>query len=263
MVTTAIIADGSVRVTVLRPTSVVDGTGDAREAFERVWARLPPFEEANSFCVLAHDGGLFLKGQRIQPRVRVESLLQSNRLLHETRYLGHMHDLGVPVPEILAHGVERCGGVPVRTFLLLRHVADSEDLRALVSRTTVGERRDVWEPVGNAVARLHAVGLFHRDLTARNVLVRPRGGEAAVHLIDCPRAEWGRLPLRRKFLRRSDLFRLGRSILAAGGTEGEVRTMLCAYGARDVEEVLTQLACARRERPTARMRAKVWVTLGV
>jgi tRNA A-37 threonylcarbamoyl transferase component Bud32 len=256
---------GNVRVTVLRPTSLVDGTGDARDAFERVWARLPPFEEDNSFTSLDEDGGVFLKGQRIRPRFHWETPLQTGRLVRETRCLLRMHAAGVAVPEVLAHGVVRRAGLSMRAFVLLRLLHGAEDLRALVDRTGPAERAELWEPVGGVVARMHGAGLYHRDLTARNLLVRRTKGAVVVHVIDCPRAASARLSSRRSYLRRSDLYRLARSLRRCGATDPELRTLLRAAGYADtgVAELLDRVGPVVGPGSDRSLRTKLWVTFGV
>ena len=262
-----VLEDGGFRVTVLEPTSIVDGSGDAAAAFERAWDRLPPFVEDNSFCALDDDGGVFLKGQRIRPRFHTESLRQAGRLSRETRFMLRMHAAGLPVPEVLAYGVQRHFGVSVRAFLLLRLLPGAEDLRSVIRRTTPEERADVWEPVGRLVTQLHDTHLFHRDLTARNVLVRrdDKSDERGVraHLIDCPRAEHGSFGPRRSFLRRSDLFRLGRSVLKAGGEESEVRALLAAARTPQPDALCEVIARSARKGGERSLRTKLWVAFGV
>jgi tRNA A-37 threonylcarbamoyl transferase component Bud32 len=164
---------------------------------------------------------------------------------------------------VLAHGVERRFGVVVRSFLLLRLVPNTRDLRLVVRNTSPGERDDLWEPVGRMVAALHATRLFHRDLTARNVLVRRADGAVDVHLIDCPRAERGWFPPRRAFLRRSDLFRLGRSILKAGGDDDEVRRLLEAAGVARPEIVRAMIGRSLRRGGNRTTRTQLWMIFGV
>ncbi len=253
---------GSFRVTVVEPTDVVDVAGDARDVFEAVWQRLPPFVEDNSFCALPGDG-CFLKGQRMRPHARLEAVRQARRLVREVAFLRRMRAAGVPVPKLLAWGVETKFGCSLRSFLLLRLLSDAEDLRAIIRRTTAAERGDLWRPVGAVVAQLHATRLFHRDLTARNLMVQRREGAVRVHLIDCPRAEYGRLAPRRAFLRRSDLFRLGRSVLKAGGEPDEVRLLLRHVGAEHADQMLAAIVGSAghgRRRP---LRTSLWIAFGV
>lgn len=254
---------GRIRVTIAAPTSLAHpGTGVA-EAFERLWRRLPEFEGNNASCFLDEDGGTFLKGQRLRVRGGAATLLQAGRLAREVRTLAALRSSGLPVPEIVLHGVETRLGVPVRALLVLRRLQAARSLRDELRATQPNERADLWEPLGGVVARMHAAGIFHRDLTARNILVQRQGGPPRIHLIDCPRGAVAPPAARRGFLRRADLFRLGRSILHDGGTEREVRRVVQACGFGDPDRLIEMVRRSLDAGGARPLRTKIWVGFGV
>jgi tRNA A-37 threonylcarbamoyl transferase component Bud32 len=259
--------DAHTRIEVLVPTSIAPESSDEREAFGQVWARLPAFVDGDSACLDLPelDGGIFLKGRRLRSDGRFKSLRRAGRLVREVSWLQRLRAAGVAAPEVLAYGVERRRLVPLRSFVVLRLVSGARDLRAYLRETgpdTPG-RLALWDVIGRFVADLHATRLFHRDLTARNLLLEGQGANVRVWLIDCPRAEHGWLGPRRAFLRRADLFRLGRSVLFEGATTDELRALLSAAGERSPEKLLRYLERSMRTKEHGRsLRTRLWLAFG-
>ncbi len=257
---------GRYEVEVLAPCSLVgDGAGvaDVRAAFERVWARLPAFEEDNAFIALPGEG-LFLKGQRIRPRIHQETLRQARRLIREVECLRRVAAAGVPVPEVVAFGTHRRFGAHVRTFLIQRLIPDAVELRTIVRSTRPGDntRAAVLLAVGKAIAAMHGVGAFHRDLASRNILVRDSESAPRVTFIDCPRAEVLSPGSRAEGRRRSDLFRLTRNIRRYDPADDELLDLLRTAGADDPDAYLRM---ARRFEGDGLRRdwsVKLWLATG-
>lgn len=254
------------------PTGLLPDATEPTAAFERVWQRAEFAEgrHADSWrgiWLLPEDGGLYLKAQR-EPRGRgvLQRAARSYRLVWELDGLRAMAAAGVPVPELVGWGVERRLGRPVRSFTLQRRLPDVEDLGALLLRERdPAERRHAIEVVGAAVVSLHARGIFHRNLAARNVLVRPDDGTREllerVTFIDCPRASTGAPRWRHAYLARADRLALAYHCGRAKCDEDELRAVLEACGEPEVERAIDLLR-TRLARRSASLRQKAWLWLG-
>lgn len=256
------------RVEARVPNSLVPTAAEEPTAFERVWERLPASEQENVFTFVEEDGGLFVKGQQPMRRGRPTPARRRRRILNEVRSLRRLAELELPVPELVAWGVEEDHGVVQRSFLVLRQIPEAVSLDEFLSSATVtaATRAGVLSQVGGVVRRLHECSVFHRDLSARNLMVQQgAGGHCAVWIIDCPRAEESRLPLRRGFLRRADLYRLARSLLKVGATDDEVLTTLAAAGAPPaLRTALRRHVAASLDSGASRpWRANLWLMLGL
>lgn len=259
----ASLQSGRCRVVCEGPTTLAAASGDAVATFERLWSCLREFDGTNAFCFLDEDGGLFLKGQRLPDRVTPSAVLQSRRMLREVENLRALRAAGLPVPQVVLHGVERRFGVPTRSLVVLRRLEGSMSLREVLKRTSAHERAGLWEAVGRVVAAMHRIGFVHRDLTARNILVQRADGDFGVHLIDCPRGEFAGSRGRFARLRREDHFRLGRSVLDLGGAESEVRALFAATGFDEADRAMAMIDVSRRAGGARPLRTKFWVAFGV
>jgi 3-deoxy-D-manno-octulosonic acid kinase len=186
---------------------------------------------------------------------------RSFRLARETKALLALRRAGVPVPEILAWGVEWSGLLPVRTLLLEQRIPGAEDLDAFIRRERAeAARRRVLGAVGDAVRQLHDAGLFHGDLATRNVLVRPEPSGVDVWFIDCPRAKLHVARWRHDYLARRDRALLSHHMTRAGAARDEVRMLLEACGEEHLD-VATQYA-ENRERERRNPRSQLWLWSG-
>jgi len=120
----------------------------------------------------AAAGGLGVVVKEYRPRGILDRLRR--RASRESELAAEAKRRGVPVVEPVAlcrlpGGVER---------LFLREETGAITLQSAVERGGLrGPRRhDLARAVGGLLARLHAAGLRHADLHARNILVRPDGG---------------------------------------------------------------------------------------
>jgi len=111
----------------------------------------------------------------------------------EYRAIERLRRIGVPVPEVLAYGVEEesRGG---RSLLLLS-AAPGVSLERLCDEIVLGirpaprfvQRRRTIERLAGIVRQMHDHGLFHRDLYLCHVFWREEGGEPELTLIDLAR----------------------------------------------------------------------------
>lgn len=261
-------------VQVAVPSELLPASSTDPADFERVWSRLPEVEVENRLAVLDESGGLFVKGQQPRHRGRATHPWRRARLLREVRILRRLAGLGLPVPDPIAWGEERRAGTIGRSFAVLPLIREAEGLDDFLRDPCHGaaERRQALHGAGVLIRRLHEVDLFHRDIAARNVLVRPTrsGPEAsadagtAAWLIDCNRTEERRWGPRRSFLRRSDLFRMTRSLARLGASPEEIDVMLdAAQATREERDVIhSQLRVPGALAGPWPWRTNLWLMLG-
>ncbi len=241
----------------------VDASATPLEAFDAVWAQLPDSDRTNRIRVLPQRAA-FLKGERRSVSWGLRHAFSRRGIAREAAALEALGAAGVPAPRVFMWGVERRLGIPRRTVLVIELIEGGVDLSTLL-RGEVGEiprgdlLRELLVAVGRVVGRMHAAGIHHRDLSARNLVVRPETNE--VFVIDCPRAERAGLAPRTAFLRRSDLTRLARTVLRRDVADGDVHAMLDAAGDdRPAETIRHARACLGRGEA---FRTRVWNVLGI
>jgi hypothetical protein len=104
-----------------------------------------------------------------------------------------MRENQVPAVRPVAAAARTKGGRLVAHALLTEHVPDAVDLqRRLLDpadplRTGRGLRRRVAELIGRCLQRMHSFGYVHRDVHARNVLVRLEEEGPRIWFLDCRR----------------------------------------------------------------------------
>jgi hypothetical protein len=114
--------------------------------------------------------------------------------LNEFRRLAELREHHVPAVRPVAAASRTSGGRLVAHALLTEHVPGTRDLEQRLLdpadpvRTDRRVRRRVAELIGRTIHRMHAFGLVHRDLYARNVLVRVDEDGPRIWLCDCRRA---------------------------------------------------------------------------
>jgi hypothetical protein len=100
----------------------------------------------------------------------------------EGQMLRQAEQAGIGCPRALAWG-EAQG----RAFLAVRAEPGVIDLRVYLQEHP-GERRAVARALGRAIARMHAAGFFHRDLSSKHVLIAEDGGGYRFCFLDWQRA---------------------------------------------------------------------------
>lgn len=145
-----------------------------------------------------------------------------SRSVREAGLLEALERDGLPAPRWLATGEDSDG----RAFLLVEEVPGAVPLTTLLTRLEhPRERRQLAARLGEALAKLHEAGFFHRDLYAKHVLVRPH--DQGVILLDWQRAwrgAWITLASRVR-----DLAALHATIGDGLATSRERLALLCAY----------------------------------
>jgi 3-deoxy-D-manno-octulosonic acid kinase len=103
------------------------------------------------------------------------------RSFREARLLGTLCELGLPVPRPVAAHYRRSGWC-YHAHLITVRIDAAEPLSAWLARGALPET--TWRNIGVMVARFHAAGIWHADLTAHNILVDPSG---TTYLLDFDR----------------------------------------------------------------------------
>ena len=130
------------------------------------------------------------------------------RAYAEVRVLDHLRRAGVRVPEPLGAAYWRAGaGMTYRNAIL---VARIEGAQALASRLDQADPA----PVAQALAAMHAAGVWHADLNAYNILF---DADDQVWLIDFDRARLGAVSAGQA---QKNWLRLRRSLVKVAGARG-------------------------------------------
>ncbi len=168
----------------------------------------------------------------------------------EAENLRRLAEDGFPVPAALGWWEERNpGGVLERRFgrsaVLMERVAHRATLRDLC-RSSPAEAQHRWlGPLAELVARLHALGWYHRDLYLQHVVVADGPAEVAARLVllDVGRARRERHPRRRWFVK--DLAALQHSSPASLGWRARLRFLALYCDAVGLGERESRRALAR------------------
>jgi 3-deoxy-D-manno-octulosonic acid kinase len=165
---------------------------------------------------------------------------EATRSFAELRLLAELIRRGLDVPRPVAARYRR-RGLHYRADLITGRIADAQTLAQYLARGALDAA--IAQRVGAAIARLHAVGAYHADLNAHNILIDP----AKVWIIDFDRGE---LRQPERAWREANLARLRRSLrkLGAGGSgdaearvfEHDVWQPLRAAYARDFDALVAE-----------------------
>jgi 3-deoxy-D-manno-octulosonic acid kinase len=129
--------------------------------------------------------------------------LDNSRAWREWMLLAKLAEMRLPAPRPFAARVVRCG-VFYRADLITERIANASSLFA---RLTIGRLSEViWREIGCMIAKFHALGVWHADLNAHNILLSRDG---AASLVDFDRA---RIQHNSARAREANLARLLRSL---------------------------------------------------
>lgn len=146
--------------------------------------------------------------------LRGDTVTDLRRPLDELRVTSELRSAGVPVPSPALLIAQR-EGRSWRAAVGTRFEEDTCDARVWLEAAPGGARVErAAHAAGVAVRRLHDAGARHRDLHAGNLLVRERGDDVEVIVVDLDRATLGAdVPPRRRM---HELMRLHRSLVKRG-----------------------------------------------
>jgi tRNA A-37 threonylcarbamoyl transferase component Bud32 len=125
-------------------------------------------------------------------RRAVAETLRGSRAVRAVVGAARVRAAGLRPPEILAVVERRRRGCVQESFLIARFAADALPLPALAPalRADRRRRRALARSLGDAIGRLHAAGLDHRDLKHSNLMVGDGDGLILLDLeaVEAPRA---------------------------------------------------------------------------
>ncbi|MBP8303437.1 MAG: hypothetical protein KBE04_04845 [Phycisphaerae bacterium] len=123
--------------------------------------------------------------QRARTRLRVRLGLAKARRAYRNGL--RLAERGIPCPRTLGYVEQRPGRLPL---LVMELLADAAQLDHWIDRR--GVTRPLVEAVARFVRHLHDQGIFHRDLSPRNLMVGPSGQTFRVWLVDYEDARFRR-----------------------------------------------------------------------
>jgi len=139
-----------------------------------------------------------------------------SRPLRELRAAQVARGAGVSVAEPLAVLATRVMGPFTRLTIVTREVVNASNLLALRNEMTSARKREIIRCVADEMRRLHEAGVYHADLTLKNILV----SGSSVTIIDLDKAKL--LDRRDDSLDVRNLSRLNRSVVKLLGSQGMV-----------------------------------------
>ncbi|HEV8360779.1 MAG TPA: bifunctional N(6)-L-threonylcarbamoyladenine synthase/serine/threonine protein kinase, partial [Candidatus Thermoplasmatota archaeon] len=112
---------------------------------------------------LGHDAVVKRRAPKRWRRPELDAALRATRTRHEAKLLAEAKRAGVRAPYVY--------DVDAANASLTMEALPGERLREVLERAPPQERAALLQRVGEAVAKLHARGLIHGDLTTSNLLV--------------------------------------------------------------------------------------------
>lgn len=96
--------------------------------------------------------------------------LAQTRSMAEFQLLQRLKQAGMPVPTPIAAKVERIAGGFYRADILVEKVENAQDLTSVLQQQTLTDAQ--WQHIGQLIAQLHQLQIFHSDLNAHNILLQ-------------------------------------------------------------------------------------------
>nr|WP_251372301.1 lipid IV(A) 3-deoxy-D-manno-octulosonic acid transferase [Rheinheimera oceanensis] len=112
----------------------------------------------------------------------------NSRAMQEYQLLSWMREQGLAVPRPVAARYQRSGLI-YRADLLIELIPDSKDLAAILLQG--GITAEQWCAVGDAIAQLHKLGVYHSDLNCRNIMLDNTGKVWLIDFDKCQRRTAG------------------------------------------------------------------------
>ncbi|MHC4607365.1 MAG: lipopolysaccharide kinase InaA family protein [Planctomycetota bacterium] len=175
----------------------------------------------------------------------------ASRFFKELRFNEEARQAGVPVPEIVAGRLSRAGLLFHRYLYVVRAIPGATNLHQFARAAGTADKRRAVRAFAKAVRRMHDAGIYHGDLTLRNVLVTDDGNGMRIYFIDFDRGRGGSQPAE------ANLHRLNRFVEKWGHVTrtDKLRFLLAYAGDRDAARKLA------RRRPRGLWLHRLWWTV--
>lgn len=152
-------------------------------------------QENGYLLTLPHQGKrVFLKcfGVRNQKIYHIPILGLFSKALHAYKVSTLLCKKGIPTPEPLAYVRFKTGPNKGKELFFIRWIDDSVTLGSFLNRFFSQPRDPHWQnrktklitETAKFLRELHSTGIYHRDLNRENILVRERGDDLELFLID-------------------------------------------------------------------------------
>ena len=125
--------------------------------------------EASLYLADWHERRVIIK-VRIPKKYRPPALdeqIRSYRTVHEPQLMHEAKAAGVPTPLIYM--------VNVPESSITMEYVEGQQIKQVLNNVSKAERHDLCVKIGESIARLHAQGLIHGDLTTSNIILNPEG----------------------------------------------------------------------------------------
>jgi TP53 regulating kinase-like protein len=125
--------------------------------------------EASLYLTEWHGRKVIMK-KRLPKKYRPSMLdeqIRGYRTVHEPQLMSEAKKAGVPTPIIFL--------VDVKNATIIMEFIEGKQVKQLLSKASVSERRSVCQRIGKLIGRLHEVGIIHGDLTTSNMILDPNG----------------------------------------------------------------------------------------
>jgi tRNA A-37 threonylcarbamoyl transferase component Bud32 len=160
-------------------------------------ARLIKHNNVRTVIALPLGGGrYFFKRYRARGALeRLKQLVLGSKAEREWRMLQAFERAGLPTAEAIALGRDGRGLAQRRSYLVTREIDGVEPfIPFFQERARAGGKPELLARLAALSLRLHGAGILHRDLHGGNLLVRRRGADYELFVIDLHRASAGTRP---------------------------------------------------------------------
>lgn len=111
--------------------------------------------------------------------------------MHELAMIDWLNANHFTGPEVVARGVQRRFGIPIKMLFLMREASGETPLERFCRKHS-SDRDAVFRDLAIHSARLHDAGFYHRDYSERHIFVRREEGGFGFRQIDLERASAGK-----------------------------------------------------------------------
>lgn len=187
------------------------------------------------------DGRCYLKVYRYADKALPLRLTRSKPLREARNYASLREKCRIDVPDVIAVGSRRRGGILQDGFILTRGIFNAGTLDSFVDLH--GDDRPALRchlitATAGIVARMHAAHFYHIDLQWRNLLVSDDGTDRPrVFVLDCVRGGRRIHPLMRAHGRLRDLSSLHKDARVRLSRTEQVRWLRRYLGVRKLSEI--------------------------